>query len=50
MLKAEKAQKMKEEGMADVKMPDGQTLQLPVLSVSGTQGCNNADMAATRPQ
>ncbi|KAK9822435.1 hypothetical protein WJX74_008201 [Apatococcus lobatus] len=32
MLKFEKAQKMKEEGLAEVKMPDGQTLQLPVLS------------------
>ncbi len=34
MLKAENATKMQEEGMAEVKMPDGQTLQLPVLSVS----------------
>ncbi len=36
MLKSEQAIKMKEEGMAEVKMPDGQTLQLPVLSVSYT--------------
>ena len=35
MLKSEKARQMNEEGMAEVKMPDGQTLQLPVLSVSG---------------
>ena len=34
MLKSEKARQMNEEGTAEVKMPDGQTLQLPVLSVS----------------
>ena len=33
MLKSENATKMKQEGMAEVKMPDGQTLELPVLSV-----------------